>query len=101
MVKAKSLSKKNICSAIKNGNFYSSTGVIIENLKIEDKKISIKFSSACYVDFIGYNAYGTRVSGMGKKITSAEYTINGDEKYLRIEITDKNNKKAWTNPLFV
>ena len=47
MVKAKSLKKEEIVSSIKNGLFYSSTGVIIEN----------------------------------------------NEKYVRIEITDKNNKK--------
>jgi len=101
MVKSKSLDTKSICDSIKNGLFYSSTGVIVDDLKIQDKKIVIKFSPAYYVDFIGYNASGKRISGMGKEITSAEYLINGDEKYIRIEITDKNNKKAWLNPFFI
>ena len=101
MVKAKSLSIENICSSIKNGNFYSSTGVIIKDLKVENNRISVEFSPSCNVDFIGYGFSGERFSGKGEEITHVEYEIKGNEKYLRIEITDKNNKKAWTNPIFI
>lgn len=99
MVKAKSLKKEDIVSSIKNGLFYSSTGVIIENMEIENNKIKIYFSPAISIDFIGYGPSGTRF--YGREMTYAEYEIKRNEKYIRIEITDKNNKKAWTNPIFI
>jgi len=101
MVKAKSLNIEDICSSIKNGNFYSSTGVTIKDLKVENNKVSVEFSPAVEVDFIGYGPSGEKFSGKGKEITHAEHEISGNEKYLRIEITDKNNKKSWTNPVFL
>lgn len=100
MVKAPLLNKKEICNSIKEGFFYSSTGVFIENLEIANNKIKIQFSPSVLVDFIGYGATGVRFSKK-EEITYAEYEIKGNEKYIRIEITDKNNKKAWTNPIFL
>jgi len=101
MVKAKSLEKDEICDSIKNGFFYSSTGVLIQNMRIENNKIKISFTPSINVDFIGYNATGRRISGKEKEIDYAEYEIKGTEKYIRIEITDRENKKAWTNPIFL
>jgi len=101
MVKSKSLEIEDICDSIKKGAFYSSTGVLIRELKIEGDKIMVKFSPSVNVDFIGYGSSGERFSGKGNEIEYAEYRIKGNEKYLRIEITDRNNKKAWTNPLII
>ena len=101
MVKSKSLTPEDICDSIKKGAFYSSTGVLIRDLKIKDNKIEIEFSPSIDVDFIGYGSSGERFSGKGIEIEYAKYVIKGNEKYLRIEITDKNYKKAWTNPILL
>jgi hypothetical protein len=101
MVKAKSFKKEEIINSIKNGLFYSSTGVIIKNIEIENNKIKISFSPSKEVDFIGYGSTGKRISGKKEEISYAEYEIKGNERYIRIEITDKENKKAWTNPIFL
>jgi hypothetical protein len=101
MVKAKSLNRKEICSSIKNGFFYSSTGVIINDLNCEEGIIKISFSPSIAVDFIGYGPLGARIHKNGNEFDYAEYKIKGTEKYIRIEITDKKNKKAWLNPLFL
>jgi hypothetical protein len=101
MVKAKSFKKEEIVSSIKNGLFYSSTGVIIENMEIENNKIKISFTPSKEVDFIGYGPTGRRFSGKGNEINYADYEIKGNERYIRIEITDKENKKAWTNPIYL
>lgn len=101
MVKAKSLNKLEICNSIKKGLFYSSTGVIINNLKIEDNTIKIFFTPSITVDFIGFGPTGTRIHNNGKEFDYAEYKIKGTEKYIRIEITNKENKKCWVNPIFL
>ncbi|MCM8785470.1 MAG: hypothetical protein NC827_06245 [Candidatus Omnitrophica bacterium] len=101
MVKTKSLDKEEICNSIKNGLFYSSTGVIIKDLKIEDNTIKISFSPSITVDFIAYGSNGIRIYNEGIEFDYAEYKIKGIEKYIRIEITNKENKKGWTNPIFL
>jgi len=101
MVKARNLSKDKILESIKNGYFYSSTGPFIKNFEIYEKKIYIKTSPVSSINFIGYGWTGQRFSGKGKKINEIEYQIKGDEKYIRVEITDKENKKAWTNPIYL
>ncbi|HOM27482.1 MAG TPA: CehA/McbA family metallohydrolase [bacterium] len=101
MVKAKSLDTEEICASIKDGFFYSSTGVIINDLKFKDDIIRISFTPSITVDIIGYGASGTRVYNNGREFDYAEYRIKGPEKYIRIEITDKENKKAWVNPFFL
>ena len=101
MVKAKELTIEEIMSSIKNGYFYSSTGPIIKNLKIEEGKIYVNTSPVVTIDFICYGHRGIRFSGKSKNLEEIEYEIRGEEKYIRIEITDKNHKKAWTNPIFL
>lgn len=102
MVKARSCKKNDLLSSIKKEFFYSSTGVIVQDLKIAEdaKTISLDFSPAKTVDFIAPTPAGRRITaGKQDEIEHAEYTLRGDEKYLRIEITDKQNRKAWINPL--
>jgi len=100
MVKATSLSERSILNSIKNGYFYSSTGPIIENIEISKNKIYIKTSPVKHIDFISYAGKGSRFSGKRKLLREIEYKIKGDEEYIRIEITDKSGKKAWTNPVY-
>lgn len=99
MVKAGDLTAKEIMSSLRQGYFYSSTGVVIKDLQVSQTGIKVRFSPARTVDFMAYKYRGGRVSGEGKDIERAEYKIKGTERFLRIEITDKNNKKAWVNPI--
>ncbi len=101
ILKAEELTIKSIMEAIKLGCFYSSTGVLIDSLEIVGSTIYVSFSSALTVDFIGRGGRGKRVADENKEIKEAEYLIKGTEQYLRIEITDKYNKKAWVNPIFL
>ena len=101
MVKASKLEEGEILNSIKNGFFYSSTGPLIKNFEIYKKKIYIKTTPVYTINFVGYGWTGQLFSGKGKEITEIEYTIKGNEKYIRVEITDKNNKKAWTNPVYL
>lgn len=103
MVKAPSGEKDDILSSIKKECFYSSTGVMIKDLRIDEdsKTVKIRFSPAVTVDFIAHNSAGKRFSAVTDELEYAEYEIKGNEKYLRIEITDKNNRKAWINPVFL
>jgi hypothetical protein len=100
MVKSPSSQKEDLLKSIKGGYFYSSTGVIIKDFLLENfRKIKIRFTPATTVDFIAYIVSGKRITAGKNEMEYAEYEIKGDEKYLRIEITDRNNRKAWLNPV--
>ena len=101
MVKAASLSERDILNSIKNGNFYSSTGPVIENIEIDKNRIYVKTSPVKHIDFIAERWKGRRFSGKRKLLKEIEYEIKGDEKYIRIEITDRYGRKAWSNPIFL
>jgi len=100
MVKTPSLTPENIYAALRGGLFYSSTGVTIENVGISGDLITVACSPAVSIDFIGYGATGNRVFRSDGSLTGAEHRLKGNEKYLRVEITDGTGKKAWTNPLW-
>lgn len=101
MVKAPSLDAASIAASIRRGEFYSSTGVEIRDLRIEGNKLVVETSPAAFIDFIGFNASGLRISGLGKEIQRAELPIENGARYLRVEITNRQNQKAWTNPLIL
>ncbi len=97
MVKAERHTERDILTSIKKGNFYSSTGLFIKDIIVENT-IKVYCDPVKTIDFIGYNATGERIAGE-KPIEYAEYQIKGTERYIRIEITDTYGKKAWTNPV--
>lgn len=109
MVKANELSLEAIMEAIVKGAFYSTTGPEIENIEVtelekvgKDGKIikNTKFKVECSpvrsIVFKSCRASGRRV--IGEDLTSAEYVASSANKYVRIEITDANCQKAWSNP---
>lgn len=96
-VRTDSLTKDSILSAIKNGNFYSSTGIVLSDIRYDGKVISIESTNGDEIKFIGKNGQILKTAE-GK---SADYNIDGSELYVRTEITNKNGQKAWTQPVFI
>jgi hypothetical protein len=97
MVESKELTKEAIVESIRQGKFYASTGVILTNYIVTGKSISIESQGGTLIEFIGRN--GKILSTI--KRSKATYKIKGDELYIRVKITDDNNKMAWTQPVFV
>ena len=101
MVRCEKLTPEEIYAALERGDFYSTTGVILEKYESDKNKISIdieKWGHTRYlIDFIG-NGGKTLDSVPG---VSAEYRIKGSESYVRVRVTDSNNLHAWTQPVFI
>jgi hypothetical protein len=96
MVKANALHKDSIIKAIKTGDFYSSTGVNFSKIEVNNSIIEINAPNATKINFIGNNK--TVLQTNNSEIAS--YKITGDEGYIRVEASNKNGEKAWTQPLF-
>ena len=125
MVSAASLSSEDITNAIKAGDFYSSTGVFLEDYRVENNVIQIvvdekatlaelnagrgyprkdlqDVTPGCKIEFIGYN---------GKILKSAKslkekYEIQPDDPYVRVRISyhidhhgEFDTYYAWTQPV--
>ena len=97
MVLSPSLDKDHIIDAIRKGNFYASTGILIDDMHYSNGSVYVKSRNGSAVKFIGKN---------GLLLTSftgceGRYAFKGDEKYIRVEAEGASGKKAWTQPFFI
>ncbi len=101
MVKAQNLTLENIMEALRTGSFYSTLGPEINDIDFTENKLSVKCSEAQSIVFKSERSRGRRfAANNGSLLTEATYTVPGNTKYVRIEITDETGKKAWSNPFF-
>lgn len=97
MVKSPKLTKTDILENISKGNFYATTGVILNDYQVTKNTISVDSQNGNTIMFIGKN--GTVLKTFpGSKTT---YKIQGNEHYVRVKIINANGKMAWTQPVFV
>lgn len=107
MVRAEQLTPQSLFAAMDRGDFYASTGVVLEDYSATEKAITIKIkedqSSKYRVQFIGRgeNPYkGGRL--LKEEVSSpATYEIKGNEGFVRAKVIDSNGKAAWTQPVMV
>jgi hypothetical protein len=101
MVRAPELTLKAILAALERGDFYSSTGVELEDYRSDGRSITIgvkpEGSSKYRIQFIG-----TRGKLLAESTdNSASYRFRGKEKYVRVKVIESNGKMAWTQPVLV
>ena len=99
-VRAEELDPDALLAAMKQGNFYSSTGAEIHNVIITEHEIVVECSPA---EVVMVGGYGTtcrwsRSSGM----TRATFPRAPFESaYARITVIDGHGRKAWTSPIWL
>lgn len=105
MIKATSCDEKSILDALEKGCFYASEGPEIKDFHINKKKIiKIECSSAQKIVFRTSGAGNGRVikAAQGKELIEAEWDLSKKRPvWVRCEVTDKEGKTAWTNPIFL
>lgn len=104
-VKADGLTHDNIVSALVEGNYYSSSGPEIYDWGIREGVVYVDCSPVNRVNVIagGYVNGGRTVmcGSLQETMTRAEYPLNGDETYVRVECVDANGRTAWSNAIFL
>jgi len=114
MVKAEALTPTALIKAMEAGDFYSSTGVDLLELKIEKKTITIKIKAEPGIDyqihFIGAKGNDSQSSEL-KVVNGTEgsFTLSSNHLYVRAKITssklkanpfrDGEYEAAWTQPV--
>lgn len=113
MVKCANLSLESIMDALRTGSFYSTQGPeifdfgVIEsythgsvNENNSKRRVYAKFSPSASVAFKASVSMGEYISSTkDETIAEATYTLSGSEKYVRLEITAPDGKKAWSQPI--
>lgn len=101
MVNADSLTKENMLEAIRKGDFYSSQGPEFKHIKTSESAVKISTSKVKEIRLVGSNSSGQRIAASDEAgLREAEFDITGSNGYLRLEIEDYQNRRAWTNSLF-
>lgn len=101
MVRAEELSAESILEALNNGNFYATSGTLLESVRYEPGKfLSVKVQAAdgakYRIHFIGKDGRILKeVIG-----TSASYSIQPEDLYVRAKVYGFYSRFAWTQPVF-
>jgi len=100
MVAADKLSESSILNALKNGQYYSSTGVEIFEFEIDNYQVNIQCSPSNQVCVVGQGAKS--MSQNGKNITKAEFDLKKyPSEWFRVSIANDSGDFAWTNPVWL
>lgn len=102
MVQADKLDNASIVKAIRDGDYYSSTGPEIDDFHIEGDVLYASGSESKKISFMS-NARNRSYSGKtcNDSISSAEHKLMGDETYVRVEFRDFDGNRAWSNPIYI
>ena len=101
VVRARDLSVNAIMDSLVKGDFYASTGIMLEELEVTSQSLSLRIEAKEHwlytVQFIGH---GGKIFAQNVG-PEASYKFRGDESYIRATITCSNPFKAWTQPVFI
>jgi len=102
MVRGNELTAPGIAAALARGDFYSSNGIILKDIKVDSLSYTVEIEKIADED----TKYTVYFIGRGGRILAtvsdnpAVYKITGKEGYVRARVADSNGLKAWTQPVF-
>ncbi|HSI87849.1 MAG TPA: CehA/McbA family metallohydrolase [Pyrinomonadaceae bacterium] len=100
-VRSTELTATAIFAAMRNGDFYSSTGVELDDVSSTESTFTVDIKEA------KGRRYRTEFIGSGGRVLAetgsdpAVYQIRGGEGYVRARVRDSNGLIAWTQPIFI
>lgn len=104
MVNAPILSRDSIMDALRRGNFYASSGPKFYGIEYDPESgmVTAEFSKDVQEVVFKSNTPWPdrgyqRINGIGH----ASYRIMYEDRFVRIELIDKNGRKAWSSPFAV
>lgn len=100
MVNAPDLSVSSIKKSLHAGDFYASQGPLFQSVRIHNGVVEVRCSDVETIVFYSNTVWcGDRVADGG--VNSAAYQIKPTDKYVRIELIDRDGHMAWSSPFAV
>lgn len=98
MVKAERNAPDDLLAALKRGDYYSTQGPSIQNMRIVDGHIEIECSPASHVIAVGYGSKSEIAAGFD--LTHARFPLGKFAgSWLRVMVVSDDRKIAWSNPI--
>ena len=101
MVRAERLDPRALLEALERGDFYASTGVVLEDVRVDGRTMIVNVKAdefAKYrVQFVGQHGRVLREIPQ----PHARYEFTGDEGYVRARVIESNGRMAWVQPVVV
>jgi len=100
-VKAPAREAGAIVNALEEGHFYASTGVVLEDVRVQDDRLEIRIQAR------GRFRFTTTFIGSGGRVlktaygTEAIYVLDAPESYVRARVQDSGGAMAWVQPVWV
>lgn len=101
MVRAASLDTASIVKALREGNFYASTGVELNDIQVTESELQIEIKPVRNFKFTTYfiGAGGTVLERSFD--LKPVYRFKGNERYVRARVESSGGDTAWVQPVFL
>jgi hypothetical protein len=105
VVRASELSRKALVRAMRAGDFYASTGVVLDDVSSTGVTLRLKINQVRATDN-NFELYRTEFKGRGGQVLKTDvslepsYQLKPEDLYVRAKVTSSNGSHAWTQPLF-
>jgi hypothetical protein len=100
MVKAETNEPELLLAALKAGNYYSSQGPLIHDLRVERDEIEISCAKAAAVMLLGRGSRAEQVlAPVHERVRLPSAKFRGD--YVRAVVVDEQHRHAWSNPIWL
>ena len=98
MLKLPRLGYAEVIEALRQGNFYASTGPEIHRLEIRGGALEVACSPVekIYVATSGRRCL-MELAAPGRTLSGASFPLRGDEEYVRVECRDASGRRAYSN----
>ena len=100
-VRAPRLEPHALMESLERGDFYASTGVVLEDVRATAKDLTVRVKvegvTKLRIQFIGRNGAVLREA----TDANATYEFTGAEGYVRAKVIDSNGRMAWVQPVQV
>lgn len=98
MLRADKLDYTTVIEALKNGDFYSSSGAVINDIWYEDGYVHINCENAQSIFLnTGTTLGGCAHANGDEALTTASFKLHSLMKYVRFTVVDKDKNMAWSN----
>lgn len=100
MVKATENTPEALLAALKRGDFYSSQGPELRDIRIEGDMLVVESSAVASVIAIGWGTGAKGVHGHSMTRTEVPLARLNNSPWLRVSVIDAAGKRAWSNPIW-
>ena len=100
MVQAPARETELILNAIRNGQFYASSGPQFHELIVEGRDVYVRCGAVRAVRFVSNRMLTFGVEADEPTITEASWTVPGHGRDVRVVLEDERGRCAWSQPIF-